>query len=182
MFATIFKRLLLLAGALTMLASCSDDDSGLPYGYVYLGGNPYLEEGHLTGTNLHFYGTTTVRDTQSGESYTNREGYIELAGLYDFTLYLHRFRLEAGTWGSEMRLRNVGYTPTGDRSLSFALEEVIPEVLQPNEVGGGATYRPDEELRITQFEGRIDDIDCRMSFTVAGRWQVAYEGRLIGPK
>lgn len=42
MFATIFKRLLLLTGALTMLASCSDDDSGLPYGYVYLGGNPYL--------------------------------------------------------------------------------------------------------------------------------------------
>ena len=166
MFATIFKRLLLLTGALTMLASCSDDDSGLPNGYVYLGGNPYLEEGHLTGTNLHFYGTTTVRDTQSGESYTNREGYIELAG----------------TWGSEMRLRDVGYTPTGDRSLSFALEEAIPEVQQPNEVGGGATYRPDEELRITQFEGRIDDIDCRMSFTVAGRWQVAYEGRLIGPK
>jgi len=33
MFATIFKRLLLLTGALTMLASCSDDDSGLPYGY-----------------------------------------------------------------------------------------------------------------------------------------------------
>ena len=81
-----------------------------------------------------------------------------------------------------MGRRNGGYTPTGDRSLSFALEEVIPEVLQPNEVGGGATYRPDEELRITQFEGRIDDIDCRMSFTVAGRWQVAYEGRLIGPK
>lgn len=34
MFATIIKRLLLLTGALTMLASCSDDDSGLPNGYV----------------------------------------------------------------------------------------------------------------------------------------------------
>lgn len=182
MFATIFKRLLLLAGALTMLASCSDDDSGLPNGYVYLGENPYLDEGRLTGTNLHFYGTTTVSDSQGGERYTNREGYIELAGLDDFTLYLHRFRLEAGTWGSEMRLRDVGYTPTGDRSLRFALEEVIPEVLQPNEVGGGATYRPDGELRVTQFEERIDDIDCRMTFTVAGRWQVTFEGRLIGPK
>lgn len=93
----MLKRLFLFIGALCALSSCSDDDSGLPNGYVYLGENPYLNEGRLTGTNLHFYGTTTVSDSQGGERYTNREGYIELAGLDDFTLYLHRFRLEAGT-------------------------------------------------------------------------------------
>ena len=142
MFATIFKRLLLLTGALTMLASCSDDDSGLPYGYVYLGGNPYLEEGHLTGTNLHFYGTTTVRDTQSGESYTNREGYIELAGLYDFTLYLHRFRLEAGTWGSEMRLRDVGYTPTATVRSALRWRRPFPRCNSPTRWAAGPPTVP----------------------------------------
>lgn len=40
MFATIFKRLLLLTGALTMLASCSDDDSGFPTDMSIWAGTP----------------------------------------------------------------------------------------------------------------------------------------------
>lgn len=41
------------------------------------------------------------------------------------------------------------------------------------------SYRPVERYKITNLTGAIDGVDCRVSFTCAGVFQVIYEGRLI---
>lgn len=95
---------------------------------------------------------------------------------------MHKTRFAADMPGVEMRIPNVPYTPTGDKSLTFSLDEVIPEAERPNAVGGGATYVPVERYVITQLAGSIDNTLCRVEFTCAGIYHVVFEGSLIGEK
>lgn len=164
--------MLLLTAAFT---ACNDDDDA---GYRFLDTNPFIEEGHLSGHNLHFYGTSTVRDAQ-GNLFTDNEAYFEFAGLDDICLYMHKTRFAAAMPGVEMRLREVPYSPTGDASLSFSVQELIPQAKRDNEVGGGWSYVPVERYRITGLEGSIDGVVCRVRFTCAGVYDVVYEGRLV---
>ena len=92
---------------------------------------------------------------------------------------MHKTRFAAGMPGVEMRLRTVPYAPTGDKSLAFDVAELVPEALRANETGGGSSYQPVERYRITDLEGRIDGVTCRVAFTCAGIYRVVYEGRLI---
>ena len=92
---------------------------------------------------------------------------------------MHKTRFAANMPGVEMRLQTVTYTPKGDKSLNFVREEIIPCALKENNEGGGSSYQPVERYKITNLTGAIDGVDCRVSFTCAGVFQVIYEGRLI---
>lgn len=177
---TRLKKLILLILAVGTTVACNDDDdTGLPNNFVYLKENTLIRDGQLQGSNLHFYGTSTVTDSR-GDVITDKRAYFEFAGLKQFTLYMHRARFAAGMPAADMRLSDISYTATGDRSIAFAVAQITPEVLRANAVGGGASYRPVEEYLITSLDGAIDDLACRVSFTCAGEYDVLFEGRLIG--
>lgn len=171
----MLKKLSLLLFATLLLAGCKDDKAG----FYYAKTNNAIENGSLTGTNLHFYGTATVTDAQN-RTFTTPKTWFEFAGLSnDFTLYMHKMRFASDMPRLELRLHEVPYTPESDKALVFSEQEIIPQALTPNEVGGGSSYQPATAYRITDLEGSIDDINCRITFTCADTYHVTYEGRLV---
>lgn len=171
------KKIFFLLFAAVAFIACNDDDDTVKVRYAST--NDGIENGYLQGINLHFYGTSTVTDAKGG-TFTDNEAWFEFAGgPKDFTLYMHKTRFAANMPGIEMRLYTVPYTPTGNKSLSFAEDEIIPQARKDNETGGGSSYQPVERYKITDLEGSIDNIDCRVSFTCAGIYKVTYEGKLI---
>lgn len=178
----MLKKLFLLALTASTLAACNDDDkTGLPNNYVYLKENTLIVDGKLQGSNLHFYGTSTVTDAKGG-TFVDKGAYFEFAGLHDFTLYMHKTRFAAAMPGVEMRLSDVPYTAAGDRGIAFDVERIIPEAYRPNAEGGGGSHQPVERYVITDLDGTIDNLACRVTFTCAGIYRVVFEGSLIGPR
>ena len=171
------KKILFLLFAATAFAACNDDD-GAPK-IRYASTNDGIENGYLQGVNLHFYGTSTVTDAKGG-TFTDDEAWFEFAGGPEsFSLYMHKTRFAANMPGVEMRLQTVTYTPESDKSLSFSKGEIIPYALKENETGGGSSYQPVAKYVITDLEGSIDNVNCHVSFTCAGVFNVTYEGKLI---
>lgn len=171
------KKFLFLLLAAAAFAACNDDDGEPKIRYASV--NDAIENGHLTGTNMQFYGTSTVTNGKN-ETFTDDKAWFEFAGdSKDFALYMHKTRFAAAMPGVEMRLYTVPYSPTSDKSLSFAMESIIPQALKENAEGGGSSYQPVAHYKITDLEGSIDGVNCRVSFTCAGIYNVVYEGRLI---
>lgn len=176
----MMKRLFLLALAISaaILAACNDRDDEPRFAAE----NTEIEEGRLSGTNLHFLGTTTAISAD-GAAYANADTRFEFAGLDDFTLYMHRTRFAAAMPALEMRLYAQPYTPGTGASLSFALASAVPEVRLPNEAGGGYTWTPLPPYTLTDIEGSIDGTRCRVSFSCEvprlGAYRVTYEGKLL---
>ena len=113
-----------------------------------------------------------------GGRFTDPEAWFEFAGGPEsFSLHAQnasRPTCRAWKCGSKR-------SPTprkGDKSLNFVREEIIPSALKENNEGGGSSYQPVERYKITDLTGAIDGVDCQVSFTCAGVFQVVYEGRL----
>lgn len=172
------KRLFLLACAALALGACNDRDDEVRFAAE----NTEIEDGHLSGTNIHFLGTATSTSAD-GAVYIDRQARFEFAGLDDFALYMHRTRFAAAMPALEMRLFAQPYTPGTGTSLSFDLASVVPEVRLPNEVGGGYAYKPMEAYTLTEVEGSIDGVRCHVSFSCdvprLGAYRVAYDGKLL---
>ena len=172
------KKLFLFAFAALALAACNDNDDTLRFAAE----NTLIENGSLTGTNMHFLGTSTVTSAD-GDIYVGKEACFEFAGLDDFTLYMHNTRFAAAMPALKMRLYSHPYTPGEGASLSFALESAVPDVYLPNDVGGGYSYQPMPAYTLTDVEGSIDNTLCRVSFSCnvprLGSYRVEFEGRLL---
>lgn len=171
----MFKKLLLAACLGLTLGACneSEEKTGLPNNYVWATFNPCIEEGRFTGRNMHFYGTSTVVDAQGGE-YVDRAAYFEFAGSDNrLTLYMHNTRFAAAMPPVRMSIPRVPYTGSGN-AIGFEAAEVIPEAFVPN-----LGYQPVERYLITDLDGSVEDIDCRVEFTCAGIYRVRFEGRQI---
>ncbi|MDE7305047.1 MAG: hypothetical protein K2N04_03940 [Alistipes sp.] len=175
------KKLLLLLCAALAFAACNNDDDEIRFAET----NTKIENGSLTGSNMHFFGTATAT-AANGSVYVDRQAEFEFAGLNDFTLYMHRTRFAAAMPALEIRLYAQPYIPgTGD-ALSFDLERVVPEMRLPNEVGGGYAWKPMEAYTLTGVKGSVDGVTCRVSFScdVPGQggapmtYEVTYEGKL----
>lgn len=171
------KKMLFLLFAAAAFVACNDDDGASKIRYA--SENDAIINGQLTGTNMFFYGTSTVTDAKGG-TFTDKEARFQFAGgADDFALYMHKTRFAANMPGVEMRLYTVYYTGTGDNSIAFSMPSIIPEALRENAQGGGSSYQPVERYLITDLEGSIDGVNCRVSFTCAGVYNVIYEGKLL---
>lgn len=175
------KKILFLLFAAAAFAACNDDDGAPKIRYATT--NDAIVNGLMQGTNMHFYGTATVTEEQQGGTYTDNEAWFETAGGSDnFYLYMHKTRFAAKMPPLEMRITDILYTGAGN-SISFAIESVVPEVSLPNSEGGGYSYRPMPSYTLTEVEGSIDGVDCRVSFTCnvpnLGTYRMEYEGKLI---
>lgn len=174
------KKLLLFAFAALALAACNDNDSDT---VRFAAENTLIVDGSLSGTNLHFLGTS-VATAADGSAYTDRSARFEFAGgSEELALYMHGTRFAAAMPALKMQLRPVPYTPGEGAALSFALPTIVPNVYLPNEVGGGYSYRPMPAYTLTEVEGGIDGIDCRVAFSCnvprLGAYRVVYEGKLL---
>lgn len=171
------KKLLFLLFAVAAFAACNDDDGASKIRYA--SENDAIANGHLTGTNMFFYGTSTVTDDKGG-TFTDKKARFEFAGGKDeLAIYLHETRFAAKMPGVKMRFYSVRYTGTGDNSIAFSEPSFIPDAWRENAEGGGWSYQPVERYQITDLEGSIDGVDCRVSFTCAGIYNVVYEGKLL---
>jgi len=172
----MLKKLLLLACTACTLSACNDDGTkhtGLPYDYVWAQHNDCIENGRFTGRNMHFYGRATVVGA-GGATYVDDKAHFEFAGSSDeFVLYMHQTRFAAEMPPVEMRIPGVPYEGSG-RTIAFAAERIVPEAYIAN-----MGYTSMERYVITDLEGSVDDIDCRVEFTCAGIYRMAFEGRQI---
>ena len=180
----MLKKLLMMSLAAFALAACNDEaDEGIQYA----SSNPEIVDGVYSGRNMHFYGTASVNDTATTEIYTDPEAWFEFAGGdKGLVIYMHQTRFAAQMPALEMRIYRMPYTPGAGASLSFTAESSVPQVRLPNETGGGYSYQDMPSYTLTEVEGAIDEIVCRMSFTCdvpkLGTYRMEYEGRLLVKK
>lgn len=165
----MLKKLFLLTLAALTLAACNDDDDEIRFARQ----NTAIENGRLTGTNMHFYGTLTVVGAD-GKTHTDKGIRFETAGLRELMLYMHRVRLNTDMKRVEALLPDLVYTPAGDNGLTFRATNVTPKVYEADR-----GYQPVEGYPVTDLEGSIDGLDCRVGFTCAGTYRITYEGKLI---
>jgi len=176
----MFKKLLLSAFAILALTACNDDnDDALRFAQQ----NVKIENGSLTGSNLRFLGAATATSAD-GEVYTDTQARFEFAGgSGKFALYMHKTRFAAAMPPLEMRISSMPYAPGTGASLTFTAPSVVPEVSLPNETGGGYSYRPLPSYTLTEVDGSINGIECRVGFSCnvpkLGAYRVEYEGKLL---
>ncbi|WP_347281824.1 hypothetical protein [uncultured Alistipes sp.] len=174
------QKFLLFAFALLAFSACNDSDSDE---IRFATENTAIADGSLTGINLHFLGTS-VATAPDGTAYTDSSARFEFAGGSEkLTLYMHGTRFAAAMPALKMRLFNVPYTPGEGAALSFLLPTVVPDVYLSNAVGGGYSYQPLPAYTLTNVEGSIDGIDCRVAFSCnvpkLGAYRVEYQGKLL---
>lgn len=173
------KKLLSLALALLAFAACNDDnDDALRFARE----NTKIENGQLTGSNMHFLGTSTAT-AADGTAFTDDKALFEFAGTpRELVLYMQGTRFAAAMPALKMRLYEVPYTGLGN-SISFELDEIVPGVYLPNTVGGGYSYQPLPAYTLTEVSGSIDGIECRVAFSCdvprLGAYRVEYVGKLL---
>lgn len=175
------KKFLLLLLTAAVFTACNDNDDDNKIRFA--ANNDRIENGHLTGTNMIFYGPS-VATADAGAAYTDKEARFEFAGgTENFTLYMHQTRFAAGMPALEMRISTMPYTPRQGAALTFATASIIPEVLLPNKEGGGYSYQPMPSYTLTAVEGSINGVECRVSFSCnvprLGLYRVEYEGKLL---
>lgn len=174
------KKLLFLLFAAAAFAACNDDD-GAPK-IRYASTNDGIIDGHLQGINMFFYGSAVATD-DAGNAYTDDEALFEFAGGPSgdseyFSLYMHKTRFAAGMPPFEMKIPHTRYTGM-DNSIAFSEESIVPEAILPGQDG----YQPLPSYTLTEVEGSIDGVNCRVSFTCnvprLGTYRMEYEGKLI---
>ena len=161
------KKIILLLLTVAAFAACDKEDGTSKIRYA--SENTSISDGFFTSDNMHFYGTATVTDSEGG-TYTDPEAWFEFAGDREtLALYMHQTRFAAAM--------------PALASLSFEVENIIPQVRLPNEVGGGYSYQPMPSYALSDIEGSVDNTLCRVAFTCTvprlGTYRMEYEGRLL---
>ncbi|WP_195498562.1 hypothetical protein [Alistipes timonensis] len=175
------KKILFLLFAAAAFAACNDDD-GAPK-IRYASTNDGIVNGHLQGINMFFYGRAVATD-DTGDAYTDDEALFEFAGGPSgdseyFSLYMHKTRFAASMPPFEMKIPHTHYTGKGN-SIAFSEESIVPEAILPGQDG----YQPLPSYTLTEVEGTIDGVNCRVSFTctvpkLEKTYRMEYEGKLI---
>ena len=169
------KKILLML-ALAACTACSNNEETECERYAAR--NDAIVDGRLTGAAMHFLGRSTVTDGK-GAAYTDESARFEFAdasadGNGRLIVYMHQTRFAAGMPAVEMRIPAIAYTGEGN-TVSFSVESIVPEAL----IAAAGSYQPMERYRLTDVEGSINGIICRMRFVCAGEYKVEYEGALL---
>ncbi len=173
------RHLLCLLLAATLCAGCNEK---LP-AFRYATENTAIVDGRFTGTNVHFYGTAVIADTD-GNTHTEKDVELDFAGLDDnFVLYIHHIRLDATLPKHNLRIGSLTSIPDIGPKLAFSAASIVPGVWRPNEIGGGYSYQPEPAYTMTALDGTIDGIDCRVGFECdlpdAGVRRIEFQGKMI---
>lgn len=172
------KLFFLLLGALAFAACDNDDVANVHYAST----NDGIENGKLTGKNMHFYGRAVVT-ADDGSEYIDEEAYFEFAGGQSgdgqyITVYMHKTRFAALMPALEMRIYHTPYTGSG-KSVAFSVASIVPEVF----LSANGGWQPMASYTLTEVEGGIDDLQCNVGFTCTvpklGTYRMQYEGKLI---
>lgn len=171
----MMKKFFLFIFAATICCACNDDDvySPLPEGYSYATNNSFLANGAMTGENMHFFGKSEVTDAD-GNVFVDDKAHFEFEGNSEkLSIYMHQTRFAAAMPPIEMLIPNLDYTGE-EKTIEFSSLRVVPEA---NIAQSG--YQPYERYMITDLEGSVNNLVCRVSFTCMGVFKVTYTGILI---
>lgn len=172
------KCLILLAVALTAVA-CNKEETGdvkirgTYYNYATV--NKWVGDGHLIN-NISFYGSSTVETIGTMTSYTDKKAHFELtgeSGAGTSILYMHATKFAAMMPGVEMRIPALAFTGSG-KVVTATKDSVNPE----NQNSANA-WVENTKYTITALTATVNDLTLKATFTVAGRYKVTYEGRLV---
>lgn len=177
----MLKKLFLFTFAAFALTACNDDkenDNGLPAGYRYAETNELVSDGAILNDIL-FFGTSrvTTAGQEQAAPFTDKKALFELTGTSQegkSVLYMHATRFAAKMPAVEMRIPGLPFDGSG-KILTTAMASVVPENLVP----ATNQWFANERYVITDFEGRIEGTVFTATFTCAGRFEVAYTGKLI---
>lgn len=165
----MIKKFFLFAWVLAACcAACDDDHDGLEFE----DDNDEIVYGHLTGSNMHFYGTSTVFDADGTTVFVDRAARVEFAGLDEAVIYLHQTRFATDMQAVDLRIYRLPYTGF-DRSIFFTTESIVPQVRIK-----WMDWQPQDDLVITGLKGSVVNVDCDIEYTCKG-CRVVYHGRML---
>ena len=125
-----------------------------------------LSTGSFTSDNMHFYGTATVTDT-NGNSFSDEEAWFEFAGDRSYlVLYMHATRLPQPCRRSTCAYCRCPIRRAGEPRCRLRSVRSFPRCASQRR-GGGYSYRPLPSYTLTEVEGSIEDVNCRIGFTCA---------------
>lgn len=176
------KKLLLFAFLLAACVACDDNDNNGP---EFETENDEIVNGQIVDDDaMVFLGTSTVTNPD-GTTFVDENARFIIVGdglpsivapATTLTVYMRQVRFAAAMPGIEMRMRDLGYTPgiTGP-NLTFAnAGPIVPQASI-----AGTPWADYEKYAITDLDGAIANVNCRISFTCMGAFRVVFEGRML---
>lgn len=176
------KQLFLFALALAVCAACDDNDR--PDGPEYETVNDEIVDGRIVDDDpMDFLGISTVTNPD-GTTFVDENAVFSIVGegfpskvnpATALTVYMRRVRFAAAMPGIDMRLYNRPYTAGTGPNLTFtAAGPLTPQANIANT--GWADY---EKYAITNLDGAVANVRCRVEFDCMGTYHVKFEGRLL---
>lgn len=176
------KKLLLFALALAVCAACDDNDR--PDGPEFETVNDEIVDGRIVDDDaMDFLGTSTVTNPD-GTTFVDDNAVFSIVGegrptvfnpATALTVYMRGVRFAAAMPGIPMRLYNLPYAAGTGPNLTFA--DAGPLTPQANIAATGWTDY--ERYAITNLDGAIANVRCRVEFDCMGTYHVKFEGRLL---
>ena len=181
-FIHSMKKLLFFALALAVCAACDDNDR--PDGPEFETVNDEIVDGRIVDDDaMDFLGTSTVTNPD-GPTFVDENARFSIVGegrptvfnpATALTVYMHGVRFAATMPGIEMRLNNLPYTPGTGPNLTFV--DAGPFTPQANIANTG--WLDYEKYAITNLDGTIANVQCRVEFDCMDTYHVKFEGRLL---
>lgn len=174
------KKFFLFALALAACIACDDNDNGPDFE----NNNDEIVGGKIVDDDpMEFLGTSTVTNPD-GTTFVDEyarfdivgDGYpTPLAPATTLTVYMRQMRFAGAMPALEMRINTLPYTPGVGPNLTFKNDGP----LTPQAYIAGAGWTDYAKYPITALDGAIMNVNCRISFTCMGTYQVVFEGRLL---
>lgn len=179
----MMKKFFLFAWVLAACVACDSHDdhhNGPEFETV----NDEIVDGRIVNDDaMDFLGISTVTNPD-GTTFVDDNAVFSIVGeghptvfnpATALTVYMRRVRFAAAMPGIDMRLYNLPYTAGTGANLTFV--DAGPLTPQANIAATGWTDY--ERYAITNLDGAIANVRCRVEFDCMGTYHVKFEGRLL---
>lgn len=141
--------------------------------------NNCILNGSLTGKNMHFLGTWTVKDN-SGHSHLYEDVVAEFAGLKNVAIYIHHGGFTTEVESREIKFPSFDYEGNGNSIKITPNKEFIPQILKKNTQGGGMSYQDAPDFKILKgCSITINDINCQITFKTVKDTSISFKGKMV---